>query len=74
MPRYAAAVFAAFNDRIYAKMLAADGTLLTVDGALSPEPPEPGTYPNSRISILATKTGETQPIGLDIPITLVVEE
>ena len=55
-------------------MLAADGTLLTVDGALSPEPPEPGTYPNSRISILATKTGETQPIGLEIPITLVVEE
>ena len=53
---------------------AADGTLLTVNGGMTPTPPEPGTYPNSRISIMATKTGETQPIGLDIPITLVVEE
>ena len=50
-----------------------DGTEITVRKAGGMSDPEPGTY-NATIGIMATKTGETQPIGLDIPITLVVEE
>ena len=52
---------------------AADGTLLTVNGGMTPTPPEPGTYESARICLMATKSGDPQPIGLEFPITLVVE-
>ena len=53
---------------------AADGTLITVDSSEASTTPEPGTYDDAQICSMAQKTGEVDPIGLNIPIKLVVEE
>ena len=58
---------------IFDATYAADGTLITVDSSGSSTTPEPGTYDNAKICIMAQKTGEPNPIGLEIPVKLVVE-
>ena len=52
---------------------AEDGTLLTASPNPAYGPETPGTYENALLRIVAQKDGG-DPVNLDIPITLVVEE
>ena len=48
-------------------------TPFTLDSSEASTTPAPGTYDNALICIMAQKTDEPNPIGLNIPIKLVVE-
>ena len=65
------------STKIFCGEFAEDGRMLVITP--DPDPthgvvPEPGIYENAVISIMAVKNHDmTQPVGLDIPIKLVVE-